>query len=421
MHRAVTAFFVLAALCPMGHGADIGANKFSPADATRLADLGEECYRAGRFDAAHAAFERALALDPDSVPAHLGLGRIADLLSLPDEARSHFAKAFQTNPADPDAILEFASVVSGQAREALLGNFLALNRDERNADVSARLQVERRLAGRTPGSVQDPQRSYRLRLSEWWDDGRPAGLSMQARINGGRPIELRLDSAAKGLVLNHSAARDAGLETLSDAVVFGFGAARPAPGRVALAAGVEIGALRIHNVLVAVSNADLVTGADGLISPEVFKDFLVRIDARSHWLELEPLDSSGERNGYRQAYHLDSLLLLRAGIEGQAEGNFVLDTGSTANLVSESLASGSGLPAQLTGVQGSQRIAWRATALRISVGGQDFRSAGFATIDMNALSSHYGTAIAGVIGYSLLRGTILEIDYPRGLVKLSRQ
>jgi tetratricopeptide (TPR) repeat protein len=421
MYRAVVALLVLAASRAPALAADAGASKLSPAAATQLANLGDECYREGRFEDARAAFERALDVDPNSARARLGLGRIARLLTLPDEARAHFSKAFQASPADPDAVLAFASVVDGEARQALLRNFLVLNRDERNTDVSARLLIERGLAGRTPGVVDDPQRSYQARLKELGDNGRPAGLGLQARINGGPPLDLLLDSAAKGLVLNSAAARNAGVETLSDAAVFGFGVARPAPGRVALAARVEVGALVIHNVLLAVSSANLVPHADGLISPEVFQDFLVRIDARSHRLELNPVEDGRECKGYQQAYSLDSLLLLRVSIKNRVEGNFVLDTGSAVNLVADSLASGNGHQGQLAGAQGGQRIAWRPAPFDLLVGNQNFQSVAFAATDLNRLSNHYGTAIAGVIGYPLLRDTTLEINYRRGLVKLSQR
>jgi tetratricopeptide (TPR) repeat protein len=155
---------VLAALQPLGRTTDLigGAPISQGLDATHWTILGDQFYQDGRFADARSAYERALALDGRSIPARLGLGRIADLLSEADLARTHFAQAFQTNPAHPEAVLAFASVATGEAGETLLGNFLALNRlsmnlsmknDERNSDVAARLEIEQKLAGRTVGSV----------------------------------------------------------------------------------------------------------------------------------------------------------------------------------------------------------------------------------------------------------------------------
>ncbi|MCU1340011.1 MAG: hypothetical protein JWO19_5592 [Bryobacterales bacterium] len=63
----------------------------------------------------------------------------------------------------------------------------------------------------------------------------------------------------------------------------------------------------------------------------------------------------------------------------------------------------------------------RSTPVSFHIGPQSFLSFDYATFDTGRISAQYGTAIAGAIGYSLLRDLNLVVDYRRGLVKLSKQ
>jgi tetratricopeptide (TPR) repeat protein len=427
MRCLVSFVLVLSGLGSLGYGAEVpnGDTPSSRADAENLTILGDKLYRNGRFGDAQAAYEQALALDAGSIPARLGLGRIADLLSEADLARTHYAKAFQTNPAHPGAVLAFASVVTGEARETLLDNFLALNHasiddDQRNSDVKARLEIERKLAGRSVATVADPHREYHLPLSEFRTNAIPTGLMLRVRINGGRPLNLQLDSGAQGLVLNPAAGRAAGLEMLAGAALFGFGSAQPTLAWVALAATVEADTLKIANVLVEVSDTKLIPQGDGLIGLEVFKDFVIRLNARSRRLDLEPFEIAGACGDCNHAYRVDHLLLLHGNINGQAEGNFILDTGSPINLISRAMVTASGRTTQLAGAQGNQEVGLRSTPVNFHIGPQSFLSFDYATLDTERISAHHGTAIAGAIGYSLLRDLNVMVDYRRGLVKLSK-
>jgi len=420
--------FVLAvvALLPLSSAADLLSQPplVPGSDAARLTTLGDQFYWDGRFGEAQVAYERALALDDRSLAANLGLGRIADLRSDADQARAHYSKAFQTNPTHPEAVLAFASVVTGVARQTLLGNFLTLNRhstnDDRNSDAVARLAIERKLAGRAVGSVADPHQTYRLALSELRSNNLPSGLLLSARINGGKLLSLQLDSGAQGMVLNPEAGRAAGLEILAGAAMFGFGSEQPLLGNVALAASVEFGTLKIANILAQVSDAKLVPYADGLIGLDVFKDFIIHLNARSRRLDLEPFESSEACGDCSQAYRLDNLLLLQAKINGQAEGNFILDTGSAISLISHVMLAGSGRTTRLEGAQGQQEVVRGSTPVSFRVGSQRFLTFDYGTLDTGRISARYRTSIAGVMGYALLREINLMVDFRRGLVKLSR-
>jgi hypothetical protein len=312
-----------------------------------------------------------------------------------------------------------------------LGNFIALSRfplrgvsiqdDERTSDAVARLAIERKLAGRTLGTVLNPHQSYRLSLSELQTHGLPSGIILRARVNGGPLLRLQLDSGAKGLILNPVAGRSAGLEILASSVLYGFGSEEPALGRVALAASLEVGALKIANILAEVTDTELVAQADGLIGLDVFKDFIIHLNSRARRLDLEPLDSSQACTDCNQVYRLDNLLLLHATINGQSEGNFMLDTGSPISLISHRMVAGAGRTTRLNGAQGQQEVDVQSVPASFRIGPQRFLTFDYATFDTRQISARYGTFIAGAIGYSMLRELNLTVDLHRGLVKLSRR
>jgi tetratricopeptide (TPR) repeat protein len=432
MSGGVIIFVLLLAVCwQAGNAAELpGSGPLPPqSESASLTILADQLFWDGRFTEARTAYERVLALDSQSIPARLGLGRIADLLSQTEQARAQYSSAFQADPMHPDAVLAFASVVAGPARQTLLSNFLALNRvsnhdgslqnNLRISDAVARLAMERKLAGRTLGTVVSPHQSYRLSLSELWTNNAPSGVTLKARINGGPQLRLQLDSGAKGLVLNPAAGRAPHLETLTGSVLYGFGSEEPTLGRVALAASLELGALKITNVLAQVSDTDLVSQADGLIGLDVFKDFVIHLNPRSRRLDLEPLDSAQACADCNQIYRLENLLLLHATINGQAEGNFILDTGSPLSLISHRMVAGSGRTKWLNGAQGQQEVDIQSVPASFRIGPQRFLTFDYATFDTRQISQRYGTSIAGAIGYSMLRELNLTVDFQRGLVKLS--
>ena len=435
---AILLIFLFAAWRAPAGAADLPGLALAPSpprsEAARMTVLADQLFWNGRFIDARAVYERVLALDAQSVPARLGLGRIADLLSQTEQARAQYSSAFQADPQHPDAVLAFASVVTGAARQTLLGNFLALHRasnhdgsnrassiqeDPRTSDAVARLAIERKLAGRALGVVVNPHKSYRLSLTELWTNYAPSGIVLKARINGGPQLRLQLDSGAKGLVLNPAAGRAARLEILADSAMYGFGSEEPALGHVALAASLEVGALKINNVLAEVSDTALMAQADGLIGLDVFKDFIIHLNSRSRQLDLAPWDSAQACVDCNQVYRLDYLLLLHAIINGQAEGNFILDTGSPISLISHRMVAASGRTTRLNGAQGQQEVDLQSVPASFRIGPQRFLTLDYATFDTRPISARYGTSIAGAIGYSMLRELKVTVDFHRGLVKLS--
>ena len=259
---------------------------------------GEVRFRRGDFDAARQAFQVAADAHPANARAWWGLGRIEQLHFNRASARDLFAKAYRLDPSDTDIILSFLDFVdNAENRRILLRNVAALSREsmpERASRAMARLQVESQLAGRPAGALASGYTSYRLSLGGFHPAGATRyGLIVTARINGGRPLRLVLDTGARGILLHKSAAAGLELERVAESQVGGFGGNGASDSVLTLARSVAFDELKFSDCLVEVSAHDVAAGADGIVGASLFERFRVRIDAGSRSLELTP--ESGER------------------------------------------------------------------------------------------------------------------------------
>src|SRR5260370_20352072 len=170
---------------------------------------GELSMRRGDFDAARHDLEIAASLNHANARAWWGLGRIEQLHFRRQAARDLFARAYRLDPSDPEILLSYLEYVSEPAaRAVLLRNVVALSRDsepERARHALGRLQTESRLAGREPGALASAYTTYRIPLTGFHPVGSGQhGLIVMARVNGGRPVRLVLDTGSPGLMLHPS-------------------------------------------------------------------------------------------------------------------------------------------------------------------------------------------------------------------------
>jgi tetratricopeptide (TPR) repeat protein len=403
------------------------------ADDSLLCVAGEIQFRRGRIADAALAYEAAIALNPDNARAWWGLGRIEQANFREQRARDLFSRAFGLDHRDTDIILAYADFVTDPAsKSTLLDNVARLARTdqpERAERAVAQLLIEERLQGRTPGRLASPYAAYRLPLRGF----RPRtssqdGLLVAARINGGKPLSLLLDTGARGMVINARAARNLGLETIVASRLKGLGDPAAGESRVALARRVEFGDLAFEECLVEVSERNLTSGADGVVGADVFGRFQIGVDGRERALRLTPPEDRAATPAEGApapvaAVGMGNLLLVRARVEGGKEGLFLLDTGAAFTVVSReylppALAGGS--PVELEGAQGAVGGAFRVAPLVLRVGGLALAEHSPLALDLRAISQREGIEIAGILGYSILGKTPFTIDLRSGTVEFAR-
>jgi tetratricopeptide (TPR) repeat protein len=427
----------------------------SPADPQLLCLQGDILFRQSKFDDAEKAYSAALILAPGSARAHFGLGRVDQLRFQRKSAHEQIATAYQLDWRDPEIILAYANYVPDrEARRVLFQNFLALApREDKGPreDVAARVEMEKRLGERRLGVLDSPYRDYSFPLETFIaPNGQPGGVLIKASINHGKPLRLILDTGADGILLSSKAVRNLGLETLTRSQITGLGQEEPANALVAVAQTVEFEDFRLQDCVLQISDAALTPGADGIVGANVFQEFLIRLDARSHALELSPFDTRAQSTVWSgdpwldyeglshdeqtcascdhlaPAYRVGHLLLLHATAnslknDGQQDGYFLLDSGSTYSAVSQDAADRlPGGRSHLLGARGPLDAVSHSRPMRLEMGTTQLADTNPVSLDLTEMSQQEGVEISGIVGFSVVSKAVLTINYRDGLVGFGR-
>jgi aspartyl protease len=241
-------------------------------------------------------------------------------------------------------------------------------------------------------------------------------------------------------------------------------------GYTGLATSLKIGELEFHDCPVEVLEQRSVTGDDGLIGADVFAAFLVDIDFPHEKLHLSELPKradetatkialqterddpntpgenlaeksalaptksassshSGpqdryiapEMKSYTQVYRFGHSLLVPTLIGDAPVKLFVLDTGSTSNLISPSAASEvtrvHGDPRKIVkGLSGSVKDVYRADKAVIQFGHLRQENQDLVAVDLTNVSNGLGTEASGILGFAMLGLLDIKIDYRDGLI-----
>lgn len=261
-------------------------------------------------------------------------------------------------------------------------------------------------------------RNYSIRLTAW----RPAsmataGVLVPVRINDGRTLRLLLDSGAAGIVLSERTARELGLEAIAEGRIVGLGDGAARKATSALARTVSIGELQFSDAVVQVLPEHLTREADGIIGMKVFEAFRIRLDAPARELRLEAFAEPAPLHN-AEAGHL---LYVRAKINGNSEGLFLVDTGSAVTSLGNDLrwpAAPAGGTLTLEGAGGQIGGAKKLAPVSLEIGGKRVIVREPIALNLDSISHHSGVKVAGILGYSSLSKVPVTFNYRDGLVEL---
>ena len=252
-------------------------------------------------------------------------------------------------------------------------------------------------------------------------------------LNGRGPFNCILDTGAGTSLVSLDLAQQLAIRT--EQVKEGTSAG----GKVRLALGtvesLAVGQARQEHVQVGMIDlSDLGravgTRIDGDIGYNFLKGYVTMIDYHRSVLELS--DGDGRPNDvgsrvagtpFRLGHPAKPLVLLPTFVNGQGPFEFALDTGSSTTVVSPELAHRLGIATvAIPDVTAGGGHTIKASAGRVgslAVGGATVRDLPVMVADfLNMLSQVIGAKLDGVVGYNLLKGFRLTIDYPNGIVHL---
>jgi predicted aspartyl protease len=252
-------------------------------------------------------------------------------------------------------------------------------------------------------------------------------------VNGRGPFDFILDTGAGTSLVSLDVAQQLAIPT--EQVTAGTGAG----GRVRLPVGtvesLAVGQARQEHVQVGMldlSDLGRAVGAriDGDIGYNFLKRFRVTIDYRRGVLELSDgegrPDAAGSRGAgvpFRLGQPTKPLVLLSTFVNGQGPFEFAVDTGSSTSVVSPELAHRLGIAAvRIPDVAAGGGHTIKASAGHVgslAIGGATVRDLAILVADfLRMLSQVVGTQVDGIVGYNLLKGFRVTIDYPHGTLDL---
>ena len=275
------------------------------------------------------------------------------------------------------------------------------------------------------GTAVPTERAYSLRLSSFAPRPQQAsGLLLQARINGGPPLHLLLDSGAAHITLDARASAKSAVATVSELYLAGAGGSPSRLARSGVAGVVEVGPLQFRNCRVDMASGGLAGGIDGVMPMSIFGSFLIRLDLSGKTLDLLPYPDSGaiQTAGFAHAVLKNDLLFLRGLLNDELEGHILVDTGASYSAISRRTAhvlkSSPISVVDLRGANGAVNADLIAGGIRFQVAGQNLTAQPVVALDLSAFSALNGVDTIGILGYPDLRSSILTISYRDALVRI---
>jgi len=275
------------------------------------------------------------------------------------------------------------------------------------------------------GSVLAPERAYSLRLTSFVPGpNQVSGVLLEARINGGQPLHLLLDSGAAHLILDARASARSGISAVSESHLVGVGESPASSARSGVAGAVDVGPFQFRDCRVDMSPRKLAGGIDGVIPLRLFGGFLIRLDLPGKALDLMPYadHAAAQTAGSARMILNGDVLFVRGALDDALEGEILLDTGASYSAISRRTAQVLRMPlvseVGLRGANGAVHGDLIGAGIRFHVAGRSLTAERVVALDLADFSAFNGVETVGVLGYPALCNSILTVDYREGLLRI---
>jgi TonB family protein len=438
-----------------------------PNDANVLDALGEVRFRRGEVDEAAMAFNQSSRLGPCNGVTHGDMARFLSLSGMYASAQRQLEFAHALSPNNADITLQWkvshavprtpeqqvaslkqrleSASLTDQRRDAINAAIKGIESNEKGGCELASPVTEAKLPMAPISSLNFPDRVYEV------------GLGVE--ING-KKKRLEIDTGASGLVLTSSVAKGAGLVPEVETKVNGIGDSGAAGTFVSHVDDIKIGRMEFKNCQVRVlepgNQLEKTTDIDGLIGPDVFRDYVVTLDTPGMEVRLGPLPPrpgdqaaktaslatsdndaapvsqaerakdryvAAEMKDWTPVFRSSHMLIVPTTIGNAPVKLFIVDSGSAQTLISmdaaREVAQVSGMTAPtVKGLNGEVQKVLVADKVTMGFAGLHQVVGGVTSIDTTAISRGTGVGISGFLGFPTLSELVISIDYRDNLVHM---
>jgi hypothetical protein len=416
-----------------------GLERF-PKNASVQAAAGLAAYRKGDIGKAQELFLAALKIDPGVAGALRGLASINEKVSRFKTARNLLMEANRKSPGDPQLMLAHANILKGAEHIAALREALAVYDPDSEEARALRAHIADDIAvgDRKLRRLISPYEKSKIKLFLIQDGPkRPRGVGVRVQFNQQESARLMLDTGASGISVSAKFAEHAGFEKLGDQSrdAKGIGDKEAEPEHLHIASEVRIGDVVFADYPISASRSAKSSDFDGLIGADVFKRFVVSIDFPEQEIALEPRAASGSGDsdgptdasttvppGFQRVFRFGDHLAVPTSINSGKSSLFLVDSGSSSNLVDDTIARESSKvyrddSVRVRGIQGEVKQTSMADHVTLMFAGFRQDNSSLVAISLAGMSDGMGVAFGGILGMPVLRQMVFTVDYVEGIVR----
>jgi predicted aspartyl protease len=435
-----------------------------PGNPILLDALGEVRYRRGEVNEAATVLNTSIHIDPCNGITNYDMSRFLSFSGMAASAQKRLDLAHTLAPENQRIKELWSSThqipMTPQERLTALKNRLSeagLTADEKEGIQAAIHGIETQEKGDC--ELVSPVTEAKVPMVPIWykasykpEDMYAAGLDVL--INGKRE-RLEIDSGASGLLLSRAVASRAGLVPELETSAGGIGDEGRSKAFVAHVDDIKIGGMEFKNCRVGVLEHSDVLGTEGLIGPDVFRNYVVTLDIPGRELRVGPLPNrpgetpSGkstalntsestdatstlaerardryiapEMKDWTPVFRSDHFLIFPTSIGKAPVKLFIMDTGAGVGMISPEAAREVTKVAgdnsiTIKGLSGEVRETQTADWVTITFANISQLTEGMISYDASILHLSQGVEISGLIGFPTLRELVISIDYRDNLV-----
>lgn len=405
----------------------------APANPRAIAVLGDALWAAGRFTEAEAAYEKAIGIDPSDSRARHGRGRGLAARGRLVEGLADIEAAVSVDPREEAYLYSMSEVLEQLRRfpEAAdaLDHYREVMPDKKQNNsarwATAQAALLRGFGKMKPFEIESPGETFTIPFKVENDK-----VIVQARINGGQPIDVVVDTGAEHTSLTPDVARTARVEPLSVVPTAGIG--ERGVGFRDLQMGridrLEIGSLKARNVTCFIKSPSLtnVPISENQGFAPLALGMSVSIDYAKHEMTLAK-QIPKETTGIRLPLRMQRLAMVRGTVNGTFPATFIIDTGGELGLVVSGRLADSlnmdpavrRIPISVYGTAGRDRTATILPFVDVAFGaGVGAKQASVAVLNLDAPSFLLGIDIGGIVGHGFLSKYKVTFDLQHGELAL---